>query len=155
MSLRERSSCPARYRSLASRVDALPAVLRLDCSMTSQSRVWYAPRRDRHRVRRVTLMRFVAAGGGKMGSDGRLEAMTSAANGKSDSVIETIAIFSDQLRTPLTPIWAHVAMLLGGDYGPLSAEQRKALEIVQRNSARLLEVIEHAEQSLARSVENP
>ena len=69
-----------------------------------------------------------------------------------DPVIETIAIFSDRLRTPLTAIWAHVAMLLDGDHGSLSPEQRKALEVVQRNNSSLLQMIEDAEQSLARSV---
>lgn len=85
----------------------------------------------------------------------RQEAMTSSADGQRDPVNETIAILSDQLRTPLTARSAHVAMLLGGDYGRMSSEQRKALEVVQRNSARLLGVIEHAEQSLARSIDNP
>ena len=81
--------------------------------------------------------------------------MRPAVGDEHDRVIETIAIFSDRLRTPLTIIWGRVAMLLGGDHGSLSPEQRKALEVVQRNNPRLLEVIEDAEQSLARSAEKP
>jgi signal transduction histidine kinase len=77
--------------------------------------------------------------------------MPNAAGGERDPVIETIAIFSDRLRTPLTIISAQVAMLLDGDYGSLSPEQQKALEVVERNDSRLLQVIQDAEQSLARS----
>jgi signal transduction histidine kinase len=80
--------------------------------------------------------------------------MPNVAGDERDPVIETIATFSDRLRTPLTAIWAQVAMLLDGDHGSLSPEQRKALEVVQRNNTRLLQVIEDAEQSLARSVRN-
>jgi signal transduction histidine kinase len=76
--------------------------------------------------------------------------ITNTGGEQRDAVIETIAIFSDRLRTPLTAIWAQTAVLLDGDYGSLSPEQRKALEVVQRNGRRLLEVIEDAEQSLAR-----
>jgi signal transduction histidine kinase len=76
--------------------------------------------------------------------------ITNTGGEQRDAVIETIAIFSDRVRTPLTAIWAQVAMLLDGDHGALSPEQRKALEMVQRNSTRLLQVIEDAEQSLAR-----
>ena len=86
---------------------------------------------------------------------GRRERMANGAGDEHDRVIETIAIFSDRLRTPLTIIWGHVAMLLGGDHGSLSPEQRNALEVVQRNNSRLLETIEEAEQSLARSAANP
>lgn len=80
--------------------------------------------------------------------------MPNAAGETRDPVTETIAIFSDRLRTPLTAIWGQVAMLLDGDHGSLSPEQRKALEVVQRNNSRLLHVIEDAEQSLTRSDEN-
>jgi len=82
------------------------------------------------------------------------ERMPNEADDERDPVIETIAIFSDRLRTPLTAISAQVAMLLDGDYGSLSPEQRKALEVVQRNDSRLLHVIEDAERSLARSTGN-
>ena len=77
--------------------------------------------------------------------------MPNAGGEERDPVTETIAMFSDRLRNPLTVISAQVAMLLDGDYGSLSPEQRKALEVVQRNDSRLLHVIENAEQSLARS----
>lgn len=66
-----------------------------------------------------------------------------------DPIDETIAIFSDRLRTPLTAVVAQVEMLLGGEYGELSPEQHKALEMVRRNNTRLLRVIEDAERSLA------
>jgi signal transduction histidine kinase len=65
--------------------------------------------------------------------------MTSPASNDRDAVVsEAVAVFSDRLRTPLTAITAQVAMLLDGDYGSLSGEQRNALELVQRSSARLL-----------------
>jgi signal transduction histidine kinase len=85
---------------------------------------------------------------------GRREPMPNAAGDERDPVTETIAIFSDRLRNPLTVISAQVAMLLDGDYGSVSPEQHKALEVVKRNDNRLLQVIQDAEQSLARSLAN-
>jgi signal transduction histidine kinase len=65
-----------------------------------------------------------------------------------DAVNEAVAVVPDRLRKPLTAIVAQVEMLIGGDYGALSAEQRDALEMVRRNNARLLCVIEDAERSV-------
>ncbi len=48
---------------------------------------------------------------------------------------------SHELRTPLTLILAPVENLLDGNVGSLEAEQRGTLEIVQRNTARLLNLI--------------
>lgn len=115
---------------------------------------------DRHGLSKSASS--LAAGGvslcaqaGRLCLDGRRERMTSGVGNERDTVVETIAIFSDRLRTPLTAVWAQVAMLLDGDYGSLSSEQRQALEVAQRNSTRLLQVIEDAEQSLARAAQNP
>lgn len=78
-----------------------------------------------------------------------------AAGNERDAVNETISIFSDRLRTPLTAIVAQVEMLIGGDYGAMSAAQHKALELVRRNNTQLLHVIEDAERSIARVAEDP
>jgi signal transduction histidine kinase len=41
------------------------------------------------------------------------------------------------LRTPLTPIAGYVEMLLDGEFGPLTGEQREAIETVRAGAARL------------------
>jgi signal transduction histidine kinase len=49
-----------------------------------------------------------------------------------------IATVSHELRTPLTSIVGFLEMLLDGDAGPLTEEQRRFLEIVMRSSQRLM-----------------
>ncbi|MBI4394141.1 MAG: HAMP domain-containing histidine kinase [Euryarchaeota archaeon] len=49
---------------------------------------------------------------------------------------------SHELRTPLTPINIQLALLSGGDYGPLSAGQRRSLEVLERNLRRLTSLVE-------------
>jgi signal transduction histidine kinase len=51
---------------------------------------------------------------------------------------EFIATVSHELRTPLTSIVGFVEMLLAGDAGSLTDEQRRFLEIVMRSSHRLM-----------------
>ncbi|HUK94622.1 MAG TPA: HAMP domain-containing sensor histidine kinase [Gaiellaceae bacterium] len=53
---------------------------------------------------------------------------------------EFVSLVSHELRTPLTSIRGYVELMLDDRYG-LSADQRRFLEIVDRNSARLLELV--------------
>ena len=53
---------------------------------------------------------------------------------------EFVSLVSHELRTPLTSIRGYVELLLDDHWG-LSADQRRFLEIVDRNSARLLELV--------------
>jgi signal transduction histidine kinase len=52
---------------------------------------------------------------------------------------EFVSLVSHELRTPLTSIRGYVELLL--DDGDTSADQRRFLEIVERNSSRLLELV--------------
>lgn len=49
---------------------------------------------------------------------------------------------SHELRTPLTNVLGYVEMLAEGDAGPLSVEQQRMLHVVERNTRRLLSLIE-------------
>ena len=53
-----------------------------------------------------------------------------------------MATVSHELRTPLTSISGYLELLEDGDYGELSAPQRSALSIVDRNTSRLRGLIE-------------
>jgi two-component system, OmpR family, phosphate regulon sensor histidine kinase PhoR len=55
---------------------------------------------------------------------------------------EFVSSVSHELRTPLTSIVGYLELLADGDYGELAAPQREALEVVRRNSSRLLGLIE-------------
>ena len=48
-----------------------------------------------------------------------------------------MATVSHELRTPLTSISGYLELLEDGDYGELSAAQRSALAIIDRNATRL------------------
>ena len=54
---------------------------------------------------------------------------------------EFISIVSHELRTPLTAIKGFTDLILEGDVGEVTAEQREFLEIVQANSDRLVALI--------------
>ena len=54
---------------------------------------------------------------------------------------EFVAGVSHELRTPLTSIRGYVETLLEEETGPLSDEQRRFLEITDRNAARLLRLV--------------
>jgi signal transduction histidine kinase len=54
-----------------------------------------------------------------------------------------VPLLSHELRTPLASIAAYVEMLLDGEMGELADEQRRCLEGVRRNAARLEHVTEH------------
>lgn len=53
-----------------------------------------------------------------------------------------MATVSHELRTPLTSISGYLELLEDGDYGALTAQQRSALSIVDRNTTRLRGLIE-------------
>ena len=55
---------------------------------------------------------------------------------------ELVSTVSHELRTPLTTLVGHVEMLRTGELGDLSAEQKWAVEVVDRSSQRLLTLIE-------------
>jgi signal transduction histidine kinase len=50
---------------------------------------------------------------------------------------EFISTVSHELRTPLTSVRGYVDLVLAGDAGPISGQQREFLEIVSRNTERL------------------
>jgi PAS domain S-box-containing protein len=52
-----------------------------------------------------------------------------------------VATVSHELRTPLTNIIGSIEMLAEGDYGELSAMQRRTVDVLDRNSHRLLDLI--------------
>jgi signal transduction histidine kinase len=54
---------------------------------------------------------------------------------------EFVAVVSHELRTPLTSIIGYVELLADEDSGDLTAEQESYLEIVQRSTARLVELV--------------
>ena len=53
-----------------------------------------------------------------------------------------VATVSHELRTPLTSIIGEVEMIEDGDYGVVSGRQSQSLEVIGRNSERLLKLIE-------------
>ncbi|HSE82795.1 MAG TPA: PAS domain S-box protein [Gaiellaceae bacterium] len=54
---------------------------------------------------------------------------------------EFIALVSHELRTPLTSIRGYTELLLDGEAGELTDEQRRFLGVVERNSHRLLHLV--------------
>ena len=54
---------------------------------------------------------------------------------------EFVAVVSHELRTPLTSIIGYVELLSDDDDGTLTSEQRAYLEIVQRSTVRLVELV--------------
>jgi signal transduction histidine kinase len=50
---------------------------------------------------------------------------------------EFLSVTSHELRTPITPMSSQVEMLLGEFFGKLTDEQKKSLDMIQRNIARL------------------
>jgi PAS domain S-box-containing protein len=54
---------------------------------------------------------------------------------------EFIALVSHELRTPLTSIRGYTELLLDGEAGDLTDDQRKFLGVVERNSHRLLHLV--------------
>jgi signal transduction histidine kinase len=54
---------------------------------------------------------------------------------------EFVAVVSHELRTPLTSIIGYLELLIDEDTGTLTSEQRSYLEIVQRSTSRLVELV--------------
>ena len=54
---------------------------------------------------------------------------------------EFVAVVSHELRTPLTSIIGYLELLVDDESGGLTAEQESYLEIVQRSTARLVELV--------------
>jgi signal transduction histidine kinase len=54
---------------------------------------------------------------------------------------EFVASVSHELRTPLTSMFGFTEVLLGGDAGELTDDQRRYLEIVQRSTERLMRLV--------------
>lgn len=54
-----------------------------------------------------------------------------------------LATTSHELRTPLTSLQGYVELLEGGDFGDLTAGQRKAVDVVSRNVVRLRQLIDN------------
>jgi PAS domain S-box-containing protein len=52
-----------------------------------------------------------------------------------------VATVSHELRTPLTNIIGTIEMLAEGDYGELNPQQRRTVDVLDRNSHRLLDLI--------------
>lgn len=55
---------------------------------------------------------------------------------------QLIATVSHELRTPLTPIASHVEMLLDGYPDQLTADQRRMVEVIERNLDRLRRLVD-------------
>jgi PAS domain S-box-containing protein len=54
---------------------------------------------------------------------------------------EFLALVSHELRTPLTSIRGYLELLLDGEAGEITADQRKFLGVVERNAHRLLDLV--------------
>jgi signal transduction histidine kinase/HAMP domain-containing protein len=54
---------------------------------------------------------------------------------------EFVATVTHELRTPLTSIAGYVELLLDGEGGPVTDDQRKFLRVIERNSERLLHLV--------------
>ena len=55
---------------------------------------------------------------------------------------ETLTLISHKLRTPLGVISGKISLLQNGSYGPLSEEQKKAVDAVSKQSALLVSMVE-------------
>jgi len=56
---------------------------------------------------------------------------------------EFLSMVSHELRTPITPIRGYVSLLCRGKLGTLNKQQKEALEVINRQSAHLEELIEN------------
>ena len=54
---------------------------------------------------------------------------------------EFLSIASHQLYTPLTALRGYISMLMEGDYGPMSDDQKPVLDILNQSASRLIELI--------------
>ncbi|RMB57781.1 sensor histidine kinase [Tessaracoccus antarcticus] len=71
-----------------------------------------------------------------------LESVMEAARALDEDKTRFLATTSHELRTPLTAVVAWLSLLQEGDLGELSADQHHAMGVVERNIARLRDLIE-------------
>ncbi len=71
----------------------------------------------------------------------RLSAENEELHGLEALMDECSGNVSHELRTPLVTIIGYTEMLLNGDLGKIGARQRKSLEIIQRNAAGIVDLI--------------
>ncbi|MFA5363004.1 MAG: response regulator [Candidatus Omnitrophota bacterium] len=55
---------------------------------------------------------------------------------------DTLALISHKLRTPLGVISGNIALFQNGSYGPLTEEQKKAIDSVSKQSSLLISIVE-------------
>lgn len=75
-------------------------------------------------------------------SEERLESQVAELQELHRAKNDFVATVSHELRTPLTSILGQLELLEGGDYGALVGDQVKAVDAIDRNSKRLLTLIE-------------
>jgi PAS domain S-box-containing protein len=75
-------------------------------------------------------------------SEERLESQVAELQELHRAKNDFVATVSHELRTPLTTILGQLELLAGGDYGVLMGSQCKAVDAIDRNSQRLLALIE-------------
>jgi len=75
-------------------------------------------------------------------SEERLESQVAELQELHRAKNDFVATVSHELRTPLTSILGQLELLADGDYGPLVGDQVKAVDVIDRNSHRLLVLIE-------------
>jgi PAS domain S-box-containing protein len=75
-------------------------------------------------------------------SEERLESQVAELQELHRAKNDFVATVSHELRTPLTTILGQLELLSGGDYGALLSAQYKAIDAIDRNSQRLLALIE-------------
>jgi PAS domain S-box-containing protein len=75
-------------------------------------------------------------------SEERLESQVAELQELHRAKNDFVATVSHELRTPLTSILGQLELLAEGDYGSLVGDQVKAVDVIERNSHRLLRLIE-------------
>ena len=75
-------------------------------------------------------------------SEERLESQVAELQELHRAKNDFVATISHELRTPLTSILGQLELLADGDYGDLAGAQAKAVAVMDRNSLRLLALIE-------------
>jgi PAS domain S-box-containing protein len=75
-------------------------------------------------------------------SEERLESQVAELQELHRAKNDFVATVSHELRTPLTSILGQLELLADGDYGALVGSQAKAVDVIDRNSHRLLVLIE-------------
>lgn len=132
---------PEARRLLEGSVGGMPAAWRRWLE-SAALRLWSAP--DRAAVINARLPQAPALEL-RLANDGRRDGPTvlavravpveAAASG--GGLSETVSTLSHELRTPLAAMKSSLALVLGGETGPLSDDQRRFLGVALRNATRL------------------